>query len=38
LEADRVFIERPDLLPHPETKRDWQVEQEQNILYVALTL
>lgn len=37
LEADRVFIERSDLLPHPAAKKDWQQEQEQNILYVALT-
>ena len=37
LEANRVFIERPDLLPHPAAKKDWQREQEQNILYVALT-
>lgn len=37
LEADNVFILRPDLLPHPKAKQDWELEQEQNTLYVALT-
>jgi DNA helicase-2/ATP-dependent DNA helicase PcrA len=37
LEANRIFIERSDLLPHPAAKKDWQQEQERNILYVALT-
>ncbi|MBA2680070.1 MAG: ATP-dependent helicase [Ktedonobacteraceae bacterium] len=37
LEAKRIFIDRPDLLPHPAAKGGWQTEQEQNILYVALT-
>lgn len=36
-EAERVFILRPDLLPHPAAKRDWEREQEANIEYVALT-
>jgi DNA helicase II / ATP-dependent DNA helicase PcrA len=37
LEADRVFIESPDLLPHPAARPGWQSVQEKNILYVALT-
>jgi superfamily I DNA/RNA helicase len=37
LEFDRVFILKPDLMPHPMAKLDWQVEQEYNILYVACT-
>jgi DNA helicase-2/ATP-dependent DNA helicase PcrA len=37
LEADRVFIDRSDLLPHPAAKPGWQSTQERNILYVALT-
>jgi len=37
LEFDRVFILRPDLMPHPMAKLDWQKEQEYNILYVACT-
>jgi superfamily I DNA/RNA helicase len=37
LEFDRVFIIRPDLMPHPMAKLGWQIEQEYNILYVAVT-
>lgn len=37
LEANRVFILRPDLLPHPKAQSVWQVEQENNCRYVALT-
>lgn len=37
LEFDRVFIIRPDLMPHPMAKLGWQIEQEYNILYVACT-
>ncbi len=37
LEAQRVFILRPDLFPHPAAKKDWQIAQEYNIEYVALT-
>lgn len=36
-EADRVFILRPDLMPHPKAKADWERQQERNIEYVALT-
>lgn len=37
LEAERVFILRPDLLPHPRAEKDWQVAQERNLCYVAIT-
>jgi superfamily I DNA/RNA helicase len=36
LEANRVFIVRPDLLPLPNT-RSWQYIQEKNLEYVAIT-
>lgn len=36
LEADRVFIIRPDLIPYPNTKK-WQIAQEKNLEYVAIT-
>jgi DNA helicase-2/ATP-dependent DNA helicase PcrA len=37
LEADNVFIVKPELLPHPMAKMDWAVAQEYNLKYVALT-
>lgn len=37
LEAERTFILRPDLMPHPKAEQDWEKEQEQNCLYVAMT-
>jgi len=37
LEANRVFIAKPDLMPHPCAKSEWELEQEMNIKYVALT-
>jgi len=36
LEANRVFIVRPDLLPL-ETKKNWEQIQEKNLEYVAIT-
>lgn len=36
-EADNVYILQPQLMPHPMAKKDWEVQQEKNILYVALT-
>ena len=36
-EAERVFLLRPELLPHPKAKSPVQAEQERNLLYVALT-
>lgn len=37
LEAHRIFILRPDLLPHPRATLDWEREQERNLSYVAIT-
>ena len=37
LEADRVFIIRPDLMPHPAAKRAIDIQTEENIRYVAVT-
>jgi len=38
LEADRVWIIEPDIMPALwKNQQDWQREQEHNLLYVALT-
>jgi DNA helicase-2/ATP-dependent DNA helicase PcrA len=37
LEAERVYILHPELMPHPMAKKDWEREQERNIEYVAIT-
>ncbi len=37
LEAESVFILHPSLMPHPMAKREWEIEQEWNLLYIALT-
>lgn len=37
LEADNVYILRPDLMPHPMAKQSWERQQEQNCMYVAIT-
>ena len=37
LEAERVFIVRPDLMPHPKAEEEWELEQEYNLKFVALT-
>ena len=37
LEGDRVFILRPDLMPHPKATKEWEHQQEQNCMYVAFT-
>jgi YrbI family 3-deoxy-D-manno-octulosonate 8-phosphate phosphatase len=37
LEADRVFIIEPKCLPAPWVKQDWEIEQENNLAYVAYT-
>lgn len=37
LEAERVWILNPDLLPHPSAEQDWEIEQERNLHYVAVT-
>ena len=36
LEADKVWVIKPEVIPHPRAK-GWQLEQEWNILYVAVT-
>ncbi len=36
-EADRVFILKPELMPHPMARADWEIEQEKNVTYVALS-
>ena len=37
LEADRVYILRPELMPHPMSKTEAAKEQESNLRYVAIT-
>ncbi len=37
MEAPRVFLLEPHLMPSRWAKRDWQVEQENNLIYVAVT-
>ena len=37
LEAERVWILQPELLPHPLAKMDWEKVQERNLAYVAVT-
>jgi len=36
-ESDTVYILQPELMPHPLAVKPWQIEQEMNIKYVALT-
>lgn len=37
LETNRVFLLRPDLIPHPKAKQEWMIEQEHNLKYIAIT-
>jgi superfamily I DNA/RNA helicase len=37
LEWSTVYLLRPDLIPSQYANQDWQVEQENNLLYVAIT-
>jgi superfamily I DNA/RNA helicase len=37
LEADRVFVLKPELMPHPLASQAWEQVQERNIAYVAAT-
>lgn len=37
LEAERVFLLRPDLIPHSLAKKDYEIEQEKNLMFVALS-
>ena len=36
-EAENVYILQPQLMPHPMAQQDWEIQQEKNIMYVALT-
>ena len=37
LEAERVYILEPERMPSPRAKKDWELEQEENLIYVAYT-
>jgi superfamily I DNA/RNA helicase len=37
LEADNIYVLKPHLMPFPKATKDWEVQQEKNILYVCLT-
>lgn len=37
LEANTVYVLAPEKMPHPMSKAKWQLEQEMNCIYVALT-
>lgn len=37
LEANRVWVLNPHLMPHPMAKQAWAREQEMNLIYVAYT-
>ena len=37
LEADRVFIACKSLMPSKSAKKDWEIKQEYNLMYVAYT-
>jgi len=37
LEADRIWILNPHLIPHPKAEQDWELVQEQNLKYIAIT-
>jgi DNA helicase-2/ATP-dependent DNA helicase PcrA len=37
LEAERIFCLKPELLPHPAAKLEWELVQEANLKYVAIT-
>ena len=37
LEAERVFILHPEMMPHPKASKPWEQQQERNIKYVSET-
>lgn len=37
LEAERVYVLAPDLIPHPMAKQEWERAQETNIAWIAAT-
>ena len=37
LEAATVYISSPEKMPHPMAQLEWEIDQEYNIKYVAMT-
>lgn len=37
LEAESVYILHPEMMPFPKAEKPWEIQQEMNILYVAIT-
>ena len=37
LRSDRVFLYKAELMPHPNARKRWEIGQELNLKYVALT-
>lgn len=37
LETNKVYILQPELVPHKLATQQWQIEQEKNLMYVAVT-
>jgi superfamily I DNA/RNA helicase len=37
LEAARVFVLAPELIPHPAARKEWEMEQEKHLAWVAST-
>lgn len=37
LETPQVYLIKPDMLPHPKAKEPWELAQEDNLHYVAVT-
>lgn len=37
LENERILIMKPHLLPYPNAKQEWELQQEENLRYVAIT-
>jgi len=37
LEAERVFLLDPHRMPSSRAEKDWELEQENNLIYVAYT-
>lgn len=37
LESERVWVLRPELMPHPMARQEWERDQEYNLAYVCVT-
>jgi len=37
LESERIFVLAPELMPHPMARQAWEMGQERNLAYVAVT-